>query len=78
MIFLITELRTALVDTNSVTLTNRRKRLSDAGLLKRKEATLNGQSVTYELSDLGKALLPVLRQIKKFASIYHAAEASQS
>jgi DNA-binding HxlR family transcriptional regulator len=72
-----TELRTALVDTNSVTLTNRLKRLSDAGLLKRAEATLNRQSVTYELSDLGKALLPVLRQIKKFAVIYHSAEASQ-
>lgn len=67
-----TELRTAMVDTNSVTLTSRLKRLSDAGLLKRSEATLNRQSVTYELSDLGKASIPVLRQIKIFAAIYHS------
>ena len=72
-----TELRIALVDTNSVTLTSRLKRLSDAGLLKRAEATLNRQSVSYELSDLGKALLPVLRKIKEFSAIYHSAEATQ-
>ena len=72
-----TELRIALVGTNSVTLTDRLKRLSEDGLIKRAEATLNRQSVTYELSDLGKALLPVLRQIKKFAAIYHSTEASR-
>ena len=72
-----TELRTTLIETNSVTLTNRLKRLTDAGLLKRTEATLNRQSVTYELSDIGKALLPVLRQIQKFAAIYHSDKASQ-
>ena len=61
------ELQRSLVDTNSVTLTNRLKRMAEAGLLKRTEASLNRQSVLYELSDTGKALLPVLREIKIFA-----------
>ena len=69
--FRFTELRIALLDTNSVTLTNRLRRMAEAGLLKRAEATLNKQSVTYELSDMGRALLPVLREIMKFAKQYH-------
>ncbi len=64
------ELQRALDDTNSVTLSSRLKRMADAGLLKRSKATLNGQSVTYELSEMGNALLPVLFEIRKFAKKY--------
>ena len=66
-----TELQRALVDTNSPTLINRLKRMAQAGLLERSEATHNKQSVRYELSQTGQALLPVLREIKNFAAQYH-------
>ena len=65
-----TELQRALADTNSVTLTSRLRRMAHAGLLKRAEATLNRQSVFYELSETGKALLPVLREIRAFGEKY--------
>ncbi len=71
------ELQRALDDTNSVTLITRLKRLADAGLLKRAEATLNKQSVIYELSDTGQAFLPVMSEIRKFASRFHAEPAPQ-
>jgi DNA-binding HxlR family transcriptional regulator len=62
-----TDLKRALADTNAPTLIDRLKRMTGAGLLKRREATLDLKSVTYELSEDGKALIPVLREIKKFA-----------
>ena len=61
-----TELERALGDTNSVTLTKRLKRLEAAGILERREATFDRQSVTYSLSETGKGLLPVLAEIQKF------------
>ena len=61
-----TELERALGDTNSVTLTNRLKRLEAAGLLERREATFDRQSVTYSLSETGTGLLPVLAEIQNF------------
>ncbi|HYW82377.1 MAG TPA: helix-turn-helix domain-containing protein [Spirochaetia bacterium] len=67
-----TQLQRALTDTNSVTLTKRLKLLEAAGLLDRKEATFDRQSVTYSLSDLGKGLLPVLREIQNFSRRLHA------
>ena len=66
------ELQRALADVNSVTLSNRLKRVAAAGLLKRSEATLNRQSVIYELSEMGNALLPVLHEMRKFAELYHS------
>lgn len=62
-----TDLRRALVETNAPTLIDRLKRMGDAGLLERAEATLDKKSVTYELSEDGKALIPVLKEIRKFA-----------
>jgi DNA-binding HxlR family transcriptional regulator len=64
------ELQRELAETNTVTLTNRLKRMAAAGVLKRTEASLNRQSVVYELSDTGKGLLPVLREIQVFAKRY--------
>ena len=61
-----TELQRALGDTNSVTLTNRLKRLEAAGILDRREATFDRQSVTYSLTETGLGLLPVLAEIQNF------------
>ncbi len=61
-----TELQRALGDANSVTLTKRLKLLEAAGILDRQEATFDRQSVSYSLSDKGKGLLPVLREIQNF------------
>lgn len=67
-----TELQRALGDANSVTLTNRLKRMEAAGLLQRMEATYDKQSVIYRLSEKGTGLLPVLREIQTFARRYQA------
>ncbi len=61
-----TELQRSMGDVNSVTLSNRLKRLEAAGVIERKEATIDRQSVAYRLTVLGKGLLPVLREIQNF------------
>jgi DNA-binding HxlR family transcriptional regulator len=61
-----TELQRSIGDVNSVTLSNRLKRLDAAGVIERKEATFDRQSVAYKLTALGKGLLPVLREIQNF------------
>jgi DNA-binding HxlR family transcriptional regulator len=66
-----TELQRALGDANSVTLTKRLKSLEAAGILLRREATFDRQSVTYSLSDTGQGLLPVLREIRNFTRRMH-------
>jgi DNA-binding HxlR family transcriptional regulator len=61
-----TELQRAIGDVNSVTLSNRLKRLEAAGMIEREEATIDRQSVAYRLTRRGKGLLPVLREIQNF------------
>jgi len=61
-----TELQRSIGDVNSVTLSNRLKRLEIAGVIERKEATIDRQSVAYTLTVLGKGLLPVLKEIQNF------------
>jgi len=61
-----TELQRSMGDVNSVTLSNRLKRLEAAGVIGREEATIDLQSVAYQLTSLGKGLLPVLREIQNF------------
>jgi DNA-binding HxlR family transcriptional regulator len=73
-----TQLQRALTDTNSVTLTKRLKLLEAAGFVDRKEATFDKQSVTYSLSDLGKGLLPVLKEIQNFSRNLHAASTGRT
>jgi DNA-binding HxlR family transcriptional regulator len=72
-----TELQRSIGDVNSVTLSNRLKRLEAAGLVSREEATIDRQSVAYRLSGLGKGLLPVLREIQGFTANFasHASSA---
>jgi DNA-binding HxlR family transcriptional regulator len=61
-----TELQRSIGDVNSVTLSNRLKRLEAARVIEREEATIDRQSVAYRLTKLGKGLLPVLREIQNF------------
>ena len=70
-----TELQRALGDANSVTLTKRLKSLEAAGILLRREATFDLQSVTYSLTETGKGLLPVLREIQNFTRKLHTPHA---
>jgi DNA-binding HxlR family transcriptional regulator len=65
-----TELQRSIGDVNSVTLSNRLKRLEAAGVIEREEATIDRQSVAYGLTGLGKGLLPVLREIQNFTKRY--------
>lgn len=62
-----TDLRRALIEANAPIIIDRLRRMSEAGLLKRAEATVDKKSVTYELSEDGRALLPVMKEIRKFA-----------
>jgi DNA-binding HxlR family transcriptional regulator len=62
-----TELQRTIGDTNSVTLTNRLKRLESYDLIERKEATVDRQSVVYGLTPAGRSLLPVIAEIQQFA-----------
>ena len=55
---------------NPTTLTDRLKKLENQKLLKRKEDTVDRLSVTYALTNKGKGILPVLKQIKIFAEKY--------
>jgi DNA-binding HxlR family transcriptional regulator len=61
-----TELQRSMGDVNSVTLSNRLKRLEQAGVIQREEATIDRQSVAYRLSEIGSGLVPVLREIQNF------------
>jgi DNA-binding HxlR family transcriptional regulator len=75
-----TELQRSIGDVNSVTLSNRLKRLESAGILEREEATIDRQSVAYRLTNVGKGLLPLLREIQGFTMRYasHGAPAGPS
>lgn len=51
---------------NPATFTNRLKKLEDAKLIQRQES--NSGNVTYTLSKLGQATLPVIKAINTFAT----------
>ena len=61
------ELQRAINGLNPTTLTDRLKRLEKEKMIIRKEETLDKVSVVYQLSEKGKALLPVINEIGKFA-----------
>lgn len=62
-----TEIQRAIPDSNPATLANRLKKLELAKLLKRKEETVDKISVVYELTDKGRATVPILKEIQVFA-----------
>lgn len=55
---------------NPATLTNRLKRLETQGLISRQEETLDKISVVYQLTKKGVGVLPILKEIFKFAKSY--------
>ena len=65
-----TELQRSIGDVNSVTLSKRLRRLEAAGVLEREEATIDRQSVAYRLTESGKGMLPILREIQGFTAHY--------
>lgn len=61
------ELQRHVDNLNPVTLTTRLKKLEEANLINRHEATENKTAVSYTLTDNGKAAIPVLRAIDAFS-----------
>jgi len=55
---------------NPTTLTNRLKRLDREEVIRRRQKTLDKQSVTYALTQKGRAILPIIKEIGKFAHAY--------
>lgn len=60
----------ALNNVNPATLTNRLKKLEELDIVKRNEETVDKLSVVYELTDKGKAILPIINEIEKFSDIF--------
>lgn len=56
---------------NPVTLTNRLRKLEDQGIVKRKEETEDKVSVSYELTQKGRKLLPVIKALGAFAKEFY-------
>ena len=67
------ELQRAVSGLNPTTLTDRLKKLEREGFVLRKEETVDRVSVLYELTEKGKAVLPIIRAIGKFADSYPTA-----
>ncbi|MDB5188491.1 MAG: transcriptional regulator [Candidatus Nomurabacteria bacterium] len=66
------ELERLLPDSNPVTLTSRLKKMESLGLLTRTKSPKDKISVIYTLTRQGKALLPIVIRIEKFAEGLHA------
>ncbi len=64
------ELERTLPSINPTTLTNRLKKLELQKIIKRKEETLDKLSVVYCLTEKGRAVLPIFKEIKIFADRY--------
>jgi DNA-binding HxlR family transcriptional regulator len=64
------EIQRALGGVNPTTLTDRLKRLEKEKLILRKEETVDKLSVVYALSEKGRGILPVLKEIQVFADKY--------
>lgn len=62
------EIERAVTGVNPVTLSNRLKKLEQEKIIIRKEETLDKISVTYELTEKGRAILPIIESIEKFAN----------
>jgi len=61
------ELQRSVGNVNPVTLTDRLKKLEHAELVERSEETVDGCSVSYALTSLGREALPVISAIDQFA-----------
>lgn len=61
------ELQRAITDICPATLTDRLKKLEQEHIVSRKEETVDKVSVVYELTEKGVGILPVIKEIGKFA-----------
>jgi DNA-binding HxlR family transcriptional regulator len=61
------EILRAIPGINPATLSVRLKKLEKEKIVERKEETVNKISVTYALTDKGRGILPILREIQFFA-----------
>jgi DNA-binding HxlR family transcriptional regulator len=61
------ELQRAINDINPTTLADRLKKLELEKIVDRKEETLDKLSVVYELTEKGRSILPIIKEIGKFA-----------
>lgn len=61
------ELQRDLSFVSPTTLTSRLKKLTKLGLVNKKKETIDKLSVIYFLTEKGRGVLPILREIKKFA-----------
>lgn len=64
------QLERELPHANPTTLTSRLKKLEQQKLIKRNEETVDKLSVVYALTDKGRGILPVFKQIRIFAEKY--------
>ncbi|MBI5045124.1 MAG: helix-turn-helix transcriptional regulator [Candidatus Levybacteria bacterium] len=62
------EIQRAIEGINPTTLTDRLKKLEHEGIVMRKEETVDKLSVVYELTEKGKAILPIVNEFANFAS----------
>ena len=61
------ELQRAINGLNPTTLSNRLKRLEQEQIVSRQVAAIDKVSVLYELTDKGRAILPIVKEIGIFA-----------
>lgn len=64
------ELQRAL-EINPTTLADRLTKLEQDGIVDKKKETLDKLSVVYELTDKGNAILPIIKEISKFADRFY-------
>mgnify|MGYP000932220425 CR=1 FL=1 len=62
------QLQRAVDNLNPVTLTNRLKRLEEAGLVERHDDTTDKTAVIYQLTERGRQALPVIDALDQFAA----------
>lgn len=62
------EIERRVPDINPATLTNRLKRLEEAGAVDRLCETKDRQSVAYVLTERGRRILPIIESIKSFTT----------
>lgn len=61
------ELQRSLDNISPTTLADRLRKLEQHGLIKQERQTVDQLSVIYELTEKGKKMLPILRDIEKFS-----------
>ena len=62
------ELERDLTKASPTTLSNRLKKLEEQKIVKRQEETVDRLSVVYSLTEKGYGILPILKEIRTFAS----------